>query len=99
MTQREFFLEIWMERPHVSEVSGNPLGHEPLTFHFSHVLSKGAEPAAKFDKENIMLMTLEEHQTWENFKATIRNNPRWDHVLQRAVEMKRKYNNKDPYKV
>lgn len=92
MTQREFFLEIWRERPHVSEVSGNPLGHEPMTFHFSHILSKGAEPAAKFDKENIMLMTLEEHQTWENYKHTIRDNPTWAPVFQRAEDMKIKYN-------
>lgn len=92
MTQREFFLDIWEKRPHVSEVSGNPLGHEPMTVFFSHVLSKGAEPAAKFDPMNIMLMTFEEHSTWENFKHTIRDNPMWAPVFEREAMMKIKYN-------
>lgn len=64
-SSKDFFMEIWDERPHVSEVSGEPLGEEPLAQFFSHVLGKGAHPEFKFDKRNIMLMTFDEHRMWE----------------------------------
>lgn len=92
MAEKDLFMLIWATRDHVSEVSGNPLGHEPMAYFFSHILSKGAEPAAKLDPMNIMLMTLEEHQTWENYKYKIRENPIWAPVFQREAEMKIKYN-------
>lgn len=90
--QLAMFIHIWMTRPHFSEVSGNPLGNEMMSYFFSHVLSKGAEPAAKLDQENILLMTLEEHQTWENHKYDIRNHPDWRHVFKREEYIKIKYN-------
>lgn len=95
MRQIDFFMEIWATRPHVSEVSGVSLGEEVMSYFFSHILSKGAEPAAKFDPMNIMLMTFHEHSTWENFKHTIREDPMWAPVFQRESEMKIKYNNKN----
>lgn len=58
---RKFFLEIWKERPHVSEVSGTFLGHEPLSVFFHHILEKEMYPDLKYEKENIILLTLEEH--------------------------------------
>ena len=60
-----FFLKIWEKRPHVSEVSGNPLGKEPLTVFFHHILPKNKYPEAMYDEENIILLTLDEHTNVE----------------------------------
>jgi len=60
-----FFLDIWKERPHKSEVSGKYLGSEPLSIFFHHILPKEKYPQACFDAENIILLTLEEHEQVE----------------------------------
>jgi len=62
---REFFSQIWSKRPHYSEVSGKWLGKEPLTIFFHHILPKEKYPQASFDEENIILLTLEEHEQVE----------------------------------
>jgi len=62
---REFFLQIWSKRPHHSEVSGRWLGREPLTVFFHHILSKEKYPEASLDEENIVLLTLDEHEQAE----------------------------------
>ena len=84
-SDKDFFMEIWNERPHKSEVSGEPLGDEPLAHFFSHVCGKGAHPSIRYEKRNIMLMTLDEHHTWDF------GNPlgvQWDKVKERKEEMK-----------
>lgn len=60
------FLEIWRERPHKSEISGKWLGNEPLSCMFDHLLEKELYPELKFEKENIMLMTCDEHTNKTN---------------------------------
>ena len=62
---KEFFLQIWSKRSHHSEVSGKWLGNEPLTVFFHHILSKEKYPQASLDEENIVLLTLEEHEQVE----------------------------------
>ena len=62
---QEFFMTIWKERPHKSEISGTSLGKEALSIFFHHILSKSKFPQAKFDPENIMLLTLDEHSSVE----------------------------------
>jgi hypothetical protein len=62
---REFFLQIWSRRSHHSEVSGRWLGKEPLTVFFHHILPKEKYPQASLDEENIVLLTLEEHEQVE----------------------------------
>ena len=62
---REFFLQLWRKRPHYSEVSGKWLGKEPLTIFFHHILSKEKYPQACLDEENIVFLTLEEHEQVE----------------------------------
>lgn len=62
---RELFLQIWSKRPHYSEVSGKWLGKEPLTIYFHHILPKEKYPQASLDGENIVLLTLEEHEQVE----------------------------------
>ena len=60
-TMRNFFLEIWKERKHYSEVSGDYLGKEPLSTFFHHILPKSKYPDLEYDKSNIILLTLDEH--------------------------------------
>jgi len=59
---RDFFLSIWSKRRHYSEVSGTYLGSEPLSVYFHHILLKERHQEAKFDEENIILLSFDEHQ-------------------------------------
>jgi hypothetical protein len=60
---RAFYLEIWEEREHVCFESGEPLGNEPLTLFFHHVLEKGIRRYKKYRycKWNIVLITWRTH--------------------------------------
>lgn len=62
---KEFFLQLWKKFPHYSQVSGKYLGSEPLTVFFHHILPKEKYPQASLDEENIILLTLEEHEQVE----------------------------------
>lgn len=57
-----FFMEIWRERPHVSEISGEPLGHAPKSWMFEHLLEKSKYPELSKVKRNIILCTFAEHE-------------------------------------
>ena len=74
--QYEMFLEIWNERPHVSFVSGKPLdkwfGGKLFVNLFAHVLSKGAFPKYKLNKENIVLLTPFEHTLYDTCSENMR---------------------------
>jgi hypothetical protein len=83
-SDRDFFMEIWNERPHESEVSGEYLGEEPLAHFFSHVCAKGTHPTIRYEKRNIMLMTIKEHHTWD-FGSRV--GEMWDKVRERQEEM------------
>jgi hypothetical protein len=63
---REFFLQIWKKRQHLSEISGLPLVGEPLSVYFHHILPKEKYPQAALDEENIILLTLDEHSNVES---------------------------------
>jgi hypothetical protein len=65
-TMRNLFLEIWKERKHYSEVSGDYLGSEALSTFFHHILPKSKYPELQYDKSNIILLTLPEHESVEN---------------------------------
>lgn len=60
------FLEIWNERPHRSQISGDWLGREPLSCMFDHLLEKSKWPQFKYDKRNIILLTCSEHSAKTN---------------------------------
>ena len=64
-TMRNLFLEIWKERKHYSEVSGDYLGSEALSTFFHHILPKSKYPGVAYDKSNIILLTLDEHTNVE----------------------------------
>ena len=62
---QEFFLQIWRKRLHYSQVSMDYLGKEPLSVFFHHILPKEKYSQAMYDEENIILLTLEEHDNVE----------------------------------
>jgi hypothetical protein len=84
-TMRNLFLEIWKERKHYSEVSGNYLGSEALSTFFHHILPKSKYPDASYDKSNIILLTLDEHT---NVEADIY---KYEEVNKRRESLKLKY--------
>ena len=63
---QDIFLQIWSKKHHYSEESGEYLGKEPLSVFFHHILPKEKYPQARFDEENIILLTLDEHSNVEN---------------------------------
>jgi len=82
----EFFLQLWKRVPHYSQVSGKYLGKEPLSVFFHHILPKEKYPQASEDEENIILLTLEEHDQVEMDMY------RYDEVNERRNYLKTKYN-------
>jgi hypothetical protein len=90
----DLFKEIFIERPHFSEISGRPLGDELNIRFFSHILTKGAYPSYRLDKRNIKLVHPEEHDTWEfGDRAKLRTLPEWQWVFERADQLKYEYYN------
>ena len=83
---REFFLQIWKKRWHLSEVSGLPLIGEPLSVYFHHILPKSKYPQACLDEENIILLTWEEHDQVEMDMY------RYEDINNRREQLKQKYN-------
>lgn len=59
--EREMFLEIWEERPHVCKNCGRHLGNEPRAHYFSHIHSKGAHPELRLKKSNVDLLCYDCH--------------------------------------
>lgn len=83
---RNFFIfSIWRVRPHVSEVSGEPLLGEARSVYFHHILPKEKFPQAKFDPDNIILLTLDEHTNVES------NMYKYDEINRRRELLKTKY--------
>lgn len=79
--EHEVFRQIYSEREHRSEISGEPLPFEfgpHMYFVFSHILGKQAYPsrAMVLNKENIILMTYDEHQLWEFNQHKILESPK-----------------------
>lgn len=89
--QKQMFIEIWQEREHYSELSGEFLGDEMNAWFFAHVLSKGSYPHLKLVKENIMLATQEEHWQLDQNTHLAKSNPLYDAYFNKAQELKEKY--------
>lgn len=60
-----FFMWIWSRRPHKSEISGDSLGKHPMSSYFHHILPKSKYPQLEFKEDNIILLTLQEHDNVE----------------------------------
>lgn len=85
-TMRNLFLEIWKERKHYSEVSGDYLGSEALSTFFHHILPKSKYPELQYDKSNIILLTLDEHTDVESCMY------KFEEVNRRRIELLNKIN-------
>ena len=92
--QRDLFIYIWINRKHYSEVSGEYLGEEPRAHYFSHVIGKGAYPSFKLREDNIVLMTIEEHEQWGNRRWEIKNDPKWRRVFELEERLIQEHNKK-----
>lgn len=53
--EAQTFLEIWIERKHICEHCGIPLGYQMKPSFFSHRLAKSIRPDLRNDKTNIDL--------------------------------------------
>lgn len=67
--ERDLFLEIWRERPHICINCKKSLGDEPRTYMFSHIKSKGSNSSGRLDKDNIELLCFDCHFAYE-FQGT-----------------------------
>lgn len=83
---KNFFMDIWRKRPHVSEVSPTFLGNEPLSVFFHHILPKNKYPQAQYDEKNIILLTLQEHEAVELDMY------KFEEINRRREYLKTKYN-------
>lgn len=86
----QLFIEIWNERPRISEVSGIAL-RDFNPCNFSHILTKGAYPRYRLNKENIVLKTFYEHQEWEFRAHTLKDKPEWKWVFEKKEKLKQEY--------
>jgi len=88
--QVELFDEVWRENEHVCALCEAPLGNIPMSFHFSHILGKGAYPRLKLLKENIMLNCFDCHREWDQGDPTkLKNYQFWESQKQ---ELRLKHN-------
>lgn len=101
--EKALFDEIWAERKHVSFVSGIKLEqYNNPTFYvnmFAHVLSKKNYPEFRLNKENIMLVTPEEHMLLDHGSKSQRERYAedgrwicWEDWFSLKEELKEKYN-------
>jgi len=94
-SQLEMFKEIWNERPHVSQISGKLLvgqDHPNWVGQFEHVLPKGAFPKWKFNKNNIWLMTFEEHFDLTNNTHKCMKDSIFDEYFRTKQRFREQYN-------
>lgn len=59
--EKELFLEIWLERPHICENCKSPLGNEPKIWMFAHIIPKSVNELLRLVKKNIRLLCFECH--------------------------------------
>lgn len=82
----ELFLWLWTARGRKSEISKKYLGREALRSYFHHILPKKKYPQAALDPENIIILSIEEHDQVE-----IKPN-RYEEINKRREQLKTKYN-------
>lgn len=65
--EKDLFLEIWNERPHICSNKNcqKYLGEEPLAYYFAHIKSKGAYPELRLEKSNLALLCWRCHQAFD----------------------------------
>jgi hypothetical protein len=64
--QSQLFLRIWKERKHQCDVSAVPLGMEPRSYYFHHILEKRSFEKYALCKWNIIILSWEIHNSYES---------------------------------
>lgn len=82
----ELFLWLYTARGRKSEISKTYLGKEALRSYFHHILPKKKYSQAAFDPENIIILTIEEH---DNVEIDMY---RYEEINKRREQLKIKYN-------
>ena len=92
--QLTLFKEIWNERAHVSELSGDKISMFDV-FCFHHILTKAAYPKFLLFKPNIIILTRAEHRMVHDhsFEDLIKKDIRWAEIERRYNILKTMYNN------
>lgn len=82
----EIYLEIWNERIHFCEDTAVPLGKEPLTTMFHHILPKSRYPEYRHCKKNIALLHPDVHAIVEaGFESDLmKTRKKWLYELHKA---------------
>lgn len=88
-TMRDLFMEIWRERPHVSEVSGEVIFSPPSSANFHHILHKEIYKELMYCKENIIILTIDEHTNCHNGIIE------YDEVENRKKQLQKEFLNKN----
>src|SRR5260221_3914991 len=75
---KELVTIIWNKRKHFSEVSGIYLGFHASTLYFHHIIPSRKCEQGKYDEDNIILLTGDEHSSVESniYKYEIINEKR-----------------------
>ena len=89
----ELFKKIWEERPHKCTICDVRLPWFAVSL-FAHVLGKGTEPAARLDKENILLMCYPHHYHYDHETSRAADDERYNKVFELKDEIRAKYNGK-----
>lgn len=63
--EKNIFLELWNERPHICTNCMIHLGDEPIAHFFSHIISKKRKPELRLEKTNIRLLCFECHYSYD----------------------------------
>ena len=85
--EKVLFDVIWATRPHVCEVSGQIIREANVSC-FMHILSKGAYPKFRLFDKNILLVTPEIHNEYDNGD---RSDPKFYQVMKLHDELIKKY--------
>ncbi len=59
--RNQLFLSVWQTRKHRCEICDKPLGKEPQSYMFDHLLEKSKYKFLEFEPDNIALVCLECH--------------------------------------
>ena len=93
--EMEIFKQILAERSiggkNYSQVSGE-LIESPNQFNLHHLLPKGSYPAYRLNKDNIVIISEDEHFDFHNNTAKVKADPKWKWLFDKIEELKIEYN-------
>lgn len=95
VSEKDVMLEIWGERPHVSEISGERLiedkNHYLFWNQFAHCLPKSIGGRFRLRKDNIFLVTPHEHDLQTRYPGKTKLYRTWDKFWEKYDELKQEY--------